>query len=112
MIRGLLLALAFVTPAAAQAPYVGKWAPDLMWCEQEAGARPITIREGELQGPGNDCKFARVERIPGGYEITAICQGKGGEQEQVFRVLPKSPSRMTFISEGDSKLHLQRCPDY
>lgn len=58
--------------------YVGRWAPDPVWCTDQSEGFPITITPTRFEGRENICEMSNIASTPeGGATADLTCQAEG-----------------------------------
>lgn len=84
---------AMAEPSPEPAPfYVGQWAADPVWCNDQTDGFPITITEDRFEGRENICEMATIQSTPeGGATAQLTCQSEGETTQEPI----------TFAQAGD-----------
>lgn len=88
--------------------FVGRWAADQRSCAR--GAWRFT--QTSLETPaGSVCRFSKVTRVPGGYDIAARCTAEGPPENDVLRLrFAESARALLFESRLIADTGLVACP--
>jgi len=94
-------------PAERPLRFVGRWATDRAHCDDEGWI----FTENRLTTPaGSACRFDRIDRVPGGYDIAARCTAEGPERGDTIRLrFAESAQAMLFESESVADAGLTYC---
>lgn len=84
-------------PADANLRFIGTWAAEPGLCEQGAWR----FSERGLKTAGEvACQFDRINPVPGGYDISAMCTAQGDETKDTLRLrFAESAGAMTVETD-------------
>ena len=94
-------------PADAPLRFVGRWAVDAGLC----ATAPWRFTAQSLSTPaGAYCRFRRIEEMPGGVDISALCKAEGPERRDTIRLrFAESAGAMLFESTTIADAGLVYC---
>lgn len=89
--------LGALPPADRPQRFVGRWAASEDYCEGKAWRFTAT----SLSTPaGSECRFTKVDKVPGGYDIAARCTAEGPETADRIKLrFAESARAMLFESK-------------
>ena len=88
--------------------YAGRWATE----EKNCSTRAWVFTASSLKTPaGSVCTFAKVEEVPGGYDIASRCTAEGPPQDDSLKLrFAQSARALLFESRTIADAGLVRCP--
>lgn len=100
-------ALGALPPADREPRFLGRWAAS----EELCADRAWRFTAGGLKTPaGSACRFDKVAKVPGGYDIEARCTAEGPERaERITLRFAESARAMLFEAEGIADAGLVYC---
>ena len=98
-------------PGAGPASFVGRWAADIAWCSNAAGAeRPIEITTTRFEGYENSCVIGAIDEVAGGYEVALTCTAEGAvANERVRMTVSGQTMRLTWLNRDNAVVTLTKC---
>lgn len=92
--------------------YVGVWAPDLAWCENETGAEvPIQITPDTFGGYENPCEITQIDETGRQeWETDLSCAGEGQvESRRITMAVEGNRLDVVYHEIADERISYYRC---
>lgn len=99
--------LGALPPADSEPRFLGRWAASEEMCTKKAWR----FTAAGLEMPtGSACRFDKVMKVPGGYDVEARCAAEGRERAERIRLrFAESARAMLFEAEGIADAGLVYC---
>jgi len=95
-----------------QPAYVGIWAPNLAWCENQAGAEvPIQVTPATFAGYENSCEITQIdETARQEWQADLTCTGEGqSESRRITMAVEGNRMDVVYHEIADQRVSYYRC---